>query len=196
MLLEINNVGKQIAGKWLYRNLSFSCDKGECLIISGLSGAGKTTLLNSLALLEQNDEGRIKLMTKQIGYAFQHDHIIPWVSVLENIEIVIPVKQKSQIREQIAQWLTLTKLSDKENVLANRLSGGEQKRLNIIRSFILAPDLIILDEPFAFQDTDFRAALNSKIKNYLETRQGAVVITSHEENTWAFPIKRIIELGQ
>ena len=187
MILTADNIGRQKQGRWLYRKLSFSCQQGEALIISGLSGSGKTTLLNTLAQLETNDEGHLSYSSNKIGYAFQHDHLVPWLSVLENIELVIPSAQKQELQPNINHWLNITQLADKKHILANRLSGGEQKRLNLIRSFILDPQLLLLDEPFAFQDSSFIQLLTTELNTYHTHKIGALILTAHTPSPLPFP---------
>ena len=138
----------------------------ESLAIVGPSGSGKSTLLNLLGTLDQPDHGNIvidgknlslmdgdelaRFRNRNIGFVFQSHHLLPHLTVLENI--LVPVlAQASQASDELVhrarQLLQRVGLENREQHLPGRLSGGERQRVAVVRSLINQPRLILADEP-------------------------------------------------
>lgn len=152
--------------------VSFSVNKGEFVALVGPSGSGKTTMLSILAALLTPTSGqvlidgqdlaqmvetqRVALRREKIGFTFQSNNLIPFLSALENVEFMLRLNKRldkaGKIRSQ--ELLSRLGLSDRLNNLPNQMSGGQQQRVAIARALIHAPTLVLADEPTASLDTE------------------------------------------
>ena len=165
-VLEIKNLVKNYSTKSFTTNvlkdLSFSIEKGDFLVITGPSGSGKTTLLNCISGLEKITSGQIlfegedlasisnekmsELRKKHIGFVFQAYNLLPNLTLYENVALagIIAGKENS---ERINELLKHFNLYDYRSYFPNQVSGGMQQRCAIVRSLINDPDIIFADEP-------------------------------------------------
>ena len=168
-LIEISNLTKiyNLSNKdelLLIENLNLNISKNSITSITGPSGCGKSTLLNILGLLDSNFHGNyffesksIKeinskslsdIRNKKIGFVHQFFHLIPELSVLENVTLpaLVQSNKMSDINNDAYKLLEVFEIIDKKNMKPNKLSGGEQQRVAIARSLINKPNLILADE--------------------------------------------------
>lgn len=162
MVLELQNISKSFGSVSALRGVNLSVEKGDWVSIMGPSGSGKSTLLNIIALLDEPTSGDYKLLGKsmrdlseedkiiirreKIGLIFQQFHLIPYLSALENV--MLAQFYHSTIEEEDAKVaLEKVGLGHRISHLPSELSGGEQQRLCIARSFINNPDILLADEP-------------------------------------------------
>lgn len=162
MVLELQNISKSFGSVSALRGVNLSVEKGDWVSIMGPSGSGKSTLLNIIALLDEPTSGDYKLLGKsmrdlseeekiiirreKIGLIFQQFHLIPYLSALENV--MLAQFYHSTIDEEDAKVaLEKVGLGHRISHLPSELSGGEQQRLCIARSFINNPDILLADEP-------------------------------------------------
>ncbi len=168
-LIEISNLKKiyNLANKdelLLIENLNLTIFENSISSIIGPSGCGKSTLLNILGLLDSNFHGNyyfegisikeIKskhlnyIRNKKIGFVHQFFHLIPELSVMENVTLPALVQSNkiSDINDEAFKLLDIFEITDKKNIKPNKLSGGEQQRVAIARSLINKPNLILADE--------------------------------------------------
>ena len=148
----------------IFKNLNLNISKNSISSIIGPSGCGKSTLLNILGLLDSNFKGNYffegntinnmnsnglsKIRNKKIGFIHQFFHLIPELTVLENVLLpaLIHSKKFSAITDNAYTLLKTFEILDKKNMKPNKLSGGEQQRVAIARSLINKPNLILADE--------------------------------------------------
>lgn len=154
------------------KGLTLTVKKGEFISIRGKSGSGKTTLLKIIGMLEQPDQGEVKILGKSvhtlsddeksemrlqnIGFIFQFFNLIPSLTVLENIELPLALagakKQERQKRAlELLEYFGLTSLSSR---FPDTLSGGEKQRIAIIRALANNPKIILADEPTSSIDDE------------------------------------------
>ena len=168
-LIEISNLKKiyNLSNRdelLLIENLNLTILKNSITSIIGPSGCGKSTLLNILGLLDSNFHGNYlfenesikgintktlsKIRNKKIGFVHQFFHLIPELTVLENITLPALVQSKkiSDINNDAYKLLEIFEIINKKNMKPNKLSGGEQQRVAIARSLINKPNLILADE--------------------------------------------------
>ena len=168
-LIEISNLKKiyNLSNKdklLLIDNLNLTISKSSITSIIGPSGCGKSTLLNILGLLDSNFYGNYffesksikeinsknlsNIRNKKIGFVHQFFHLIPELTVLENIILPALVQSNniSDINNDAYKLLEIFEIIDKKNMKPNKLSGGEQQRVAIARSLINKPNLILADE--------------------------------------------------
>ncbi|HBM47532.1 MAG TPA: spermidine/putrescine ABC transporter ATP-binding protein, partial [Lachnoclostridium sp.] len=168
-------------------NISFTVSSGEFLAIVGPSGCGKSTLLSLLSGLLTPEEGSIyientplKEARAGIGYMLQRDHLFEWRSVRENAALGLEIRhQKNQetLRE-LDEMLESYGLASFAHAKPSELSGGMRQRAALIRTLILKPDLLLLDEPFSALDYQTRLAVCDDIASIIrETHKTAILIT-------------------
>ena len=168
-LIEISNLKKvyNLSNKdelLLIDNLNLTITKNTITSIIGPSGCGKSTLLNILGLLDSNFHGNYffestsikeinsknlsNIRNKKIGFVHQFFHLIPELTVLENVTLPALVQSNkiSDINNDAYNLLEIFEIIDKKNMKPNKLSGGEQQRVAIARSLINKPNLILADE--------------------------------------------------
>ena len=136
--------------------VSMEISAGEFVVFLGPSGCGKTTLLNIIAGLDKNAIVSVTLGNQQslhdirISYMFQTPRLLPWLSVLENVQLVLD--ENPENKDKAEELLKQMDLTDSLNEFPNRLSGGMQRRVALARAFATEPDLLLLDEPFVSLD--------------------------------------------
>jgi lipopolysaccharide export system ATP-binding protein len=166
-LLEVNNLSKEYHGRLVVQDVSLKIEPGEIVGLLGPNGAGKTTAFYMIMGLEKSDSGSIFFQKKPItrlpifkrarlgmGYLAQEPSIFRQMSVRENLEVILQTlgisKAEQKIKlESLLEEFRLEHLKDKPSVT---LSGGERRRLEIARTLIQNPSLLLLDEPFAAID--------------------------------------------
>ncbi len=175
-LLEVRNLSKSygVDGKKVvaFQNISFSLEKREFLSIVGPSGCGKSTLLRVLMGLETPTEGEIFYEGKSIKDAnprfamvFQSPSLFPWLTVQENVEIVLEaIGIQPEERKEIAKkYLSIVGLDGFENAYPKELSGGMKQRVGLARALAVDPEILLMDEPFSSLDSLTAEALREEV---------------------------------
>ena len=152
-------------------NICFQIDEGEFIGVMGESGAGKSTLLGMMGAMNAPTSGRLvvddidiySLSQEQradfrrefLGFIFQSFHLVPYLTVIENVMLPLVVVKASKKRKQEMAQEALAKvgLRDKANRLPNQISGGEKERVAIARSIVNEPPVLLADEPTGNLDT-------------------------------------------
>lgn len=178
-MLSININSKKFQNNIVMKNLSLKLDKNKFTSIIGPSGCGKSTLLQIIAGLDEDFLGQISLDDKKIselnlGFMFQDSRLIPWLSVYENLMLISSSKKEEEILN------ALEKVGLKEYVHSHvkELSGGMQRRVSLVRTFLNKPELILLDE--AFISLDYPTAQNLRadfLKLFNEYKPTVVFVT-------------------
>lgn len=172
----------------ILRGLEFSAHDGEFIALVGPSGAGKSTLLNILAGLDQDYQGSIQWgdadlrqqeeSGPRLGMLFQEPRLMPWLSVLENISLVIPDSENRP--ERAGELLADVGLSDWLESWPNQLSGGMQRRVALARAFAVSPQLLLMDEPFVSLDLPTATRLRDALITLWEREKPLVVFVTHD----------------
>ena len=192
-LLEIKNLRKSVGGNCLLDIPSLRVDENSCILLTGRNGAGKTTLLKILAGLQAPDHAEVchqgicapwksaqRLLRRHTVYLHQEPYMFDR-SVADNIAYGLRNKgvPQEQIRDKLEQalaWAGILHLAERH---AQQLSGGEKQRVALTRARILAPRLLLLDEPMANMDLESREQTLGLIGRLKSEGIGAIV-TSHE----------------
>ncbi len=181
-MIKLKHVSKSYNRKHILSDISLTIDREETVSFSGPSGSGKTTLLNIISGILKPDSGRVILESKNIGYSFQNDVLLKWKTVRENITFALSsacTKDEAEKRSDI--WLERVGLENAKNKKPGELSGGMKKRLNIARSLAVEPDILILDEPFAYLDRENISMVQDIIKEAQNTGTTILLVTHSPE---------------
>ncbi len=166
-------------------NISFQVNKGEFLAIVGPSGCGKSTLLSIIARLLEPESGEIIFHEQEnlkIGYMLQQDHLLEWRTIWKNIllgpEITKALtKQKEDLALKLLSDYGLLKFKDKK---PSELSGGMKQRAALIRTMVMEPKLLLLDEPFSALDYQTRLMVSSDIGNIIRASGITAILITHD----------------
>ena len=162
--------------------LSFSMSKGEFISIVGPSGCGKSTLLSLICGLMKPEEGTVELHGKQMGYMLQKDHLLEWRSIYKNIVLGLEIRHMltTETKQKVQDYLTQYGLADFANARPSELSGGMRQRVALIRTLILEPDLLLLDEPFSALDYQTRLNVADDIGQIIRKEKRSAILVTHD----------------
>ncbi len=203
-LIECKGISKyyESAGERVgaLRRLNLTIKKGEFIAVMGPSGSGKSTLLNLLGGLSHPSEGEMwvdginiyglrgeKLAdyrSEYIGFVFQSFHLIPYLTVLENVMLplaIIPSRNGNQ-KEAATHLLRKVGLANKAGRLPNQLSGGEQERAAIARALVNNPPIILADEPTGNLDSATGQEIMGFLRELNSEGQTIIMVTHNPEN--------------
>ena len=221
MTLTVTNLSKSFNEITVFKDISFSINKGEIVSIKGKSGEGKTTLLRCLNNLEKADNGSISINNKflckevngvieyssknelkdianEIGLVFQDFNLFPHLTVKENIllaPLYLKISSKEQIEKRAAELLEQLELKGKEEAYPCELSGGQMQRVAIARACMLNPSILCFDEPTSALDEITRAQI-TKIIRSLALQGIAIIIVSHDNSFIEEISHRVITLSE
>lgn len=167
--------------------ISFTVNTGEFLAIVGPSGCGKSTLLSLLSGLLVPEEGDIyiedtplKESHAGIGYMLQRDHLLEWRTIRDNAALGLEIRHRKtrETMRELDQMLESYGLAEFTSAHPSELSGGMRQRAALIRTLILKPDLLLLDEPFSALDYQTRLSVCDDIASIIrKTKKTAILIT-------------------
>ena len=187
-LLEFKNVGKNyhnMEGEIeALKNISFTINEGDFVAIVGPSGCGKSTILSILAKLDNVSSGKIITEKDHLkcGYMFQQDTLFDWLSIMDNC-LLGPKINKNIDDEIINKCTELLKSNDlyefKDRYL-HELSGGMKQRVALIRTLMLNPDILLLDEPFSALDYQNRLLIANDVYNIIKKEKKTTIMVTHD----------------
>jgi putative ABC transport system ATP-binding protein len=190
---------------WTYRiktvalsNINMEMEEGEFISIMGPSGSGKSTLLNIMGLLDAPSKGQIhlngqavtsyadkylsKIRNEQIGFIFQSFHLIPDLSVVDNVEIPLLYRRMSgkQRRELSLAALDRASLSARIHHFPSELSGGQQQRVAIARATVGKPRLLPADEPTGNLDVKMGDEIMDILRSLNTEEKTTIAMVTHD----------------
>ena len=180
------------------KNVNVAFNKGSINLIFGKSGSGKTTLLNILASLDNASEGEIyyrdkrygsmneaarsRLRGQNFGFVFQAYHLIPRISIEENIWCPLYINGQTMDEEYYEFLMRELGIEDLKKKMPHELSGGEQQRVAIARAMILKPKVIFADEPTGNLDSENTRLITDLFQKLNKEYHTTFIIVTHEEN--------------
>lgn len=167
------------------KDISFSIFPGEFVSIVGPSGCGKSTLLSLISGLEKPQSGEISLHLedkKSIGYMLQQDHLFDWRTIKDNV-LLGPEINHTLTKEKENYALSLLEeygLFQFINKKPSELSGGMRQRAALIRTMVMSPSLLLLDEPFSALDFQTRLSVSSDIGAIIKKSNITAILITHD----------------
>lgn len=197
--MNISNKSYKSSENIVLKQLDFTINAGEFVAIIGPSGCGKSTLLNMLGGLEDSVNQQIlcngkpiqQHNTHRLGYIFQQQRLMPWLTISENLALVLD-NTKNHLIEPILEQVGL---GGKGGYFPRQLSGGMQRRVSIARAFIIEPELLFLDESFNSIDQPTAARLRLLLLELWQENHPTVVFVTHDLREAVYMADRIIFLS-
>ena len=193
----------------IMEGVSFSIHPGEIIALTGNSGTGKTSLLHTIACILEPRSGDLLFEDKNItdfsqkekneylkqslGLVFQAFHLIPHLSVEDNVSLPLLFAKVDNGKEKVTSLLEKTGLAKHAHKKASELSGGQQQRVAIVRALVTTPRLILADEPTGNLDTDNGQAV-MELFTSLAKNEGAAVLYVTHENPYLHYADRVLEM--
>jgi len=203
-MIKLDNISKIYRTKTIettaLNEIDLHVPRGEFLSIMGPSGCGKSTLLNIMGLLDLPSTGNIlvdgqslkqfsgkqlaKFRNEKLGFIFQSFHLIPDLSVIDNVEL--PLLYRSNIsskerRELAAAALESVGLANRKSHFPNQLSGGQKQRVAIARAIVGKPDIILADEPTGNLDSVMGDEVMDILIRLNKENKTTIVMVTHDE---------------
>ncbi len=195
-IIRVSGLVKRFGGVTALNNVDLSIRRGDVVVIVGPSGSGKSTLLRSLNLLETPTEGtiivdgvditakgiNIDLHRRKMGMVFQHFHLFPHLTILENLTIAPKqvLGQKAEECEPYARrLLARVGLEDRADAYPAQLSGGQKQRIAIVRALCMKPEVMLFDEPTSVLDPEMVGEVLDVMRGLAMEGMTMVVVT-HE----------------
>lgn len=162
-------------------DLSLEVKEGEIVALVGPSGTGKSTILNIIAGLVDFDDGSA-MVDGKIGYMFQHDLLFDWKTVYQNLFIGLEIKNKIKEEDKIKALKLLEKyeLLDFKTSLPKELSGGMRQRVALIRTLMINPNILLLDEPFSALDSQTRIKISNDVYQTIKDEKLTAILVTHD----------------
>jgi putative ABC transport system ATP-binding protein len=196
-MLSIRGLARRFGARPILDGLDLELTAGEYVAIIGESGAGKSTLLNLVAGLDRADAGRIsiggeditvldedartRLRRAKVGFVFQAFHILPHLTVAQNVELplVLLGVEPGERRRRTMQLLAAVGLGDRAESPPRELSGGELQRVAVARALVHRPALVLADEPTGNLDPDTAETVLRLLAGTIKAEGAAGILVTH-----------------
>ncbi|MDA9409806.1 ABC transporter ATP-binding protein [Bradyrhizobium sp. CCBAU 45384] len=187
-------------------DVSFEVSQGEFVALLGPSGCGKSTILNMVAGLLPRSGGRILIdddtvetgrINRKVGYVFQRDTLFPWRTVEQNIGYGLEIAgvAKAARTGRVAAAVDKAGLSGFAQSFPRMLSGGMRQRVALMRTLILEPEILLMDEPFGALDTHTKLEMHKTLLEIWERERQTVLFVTHDLGEAITLASRIILLS-
>ncbi|NVM77395.1 putative ABC transport system ATP-binding protein [Duganella sp. SG902] len=198
-MLELRNLSKSYGGRPVLDQLSWTFKAGEFVAIMGDSGVGKSTLLNLIAGLDTpdaapgaspivvdgipmsglDDDAATKLRRSRMGFIFQAFHVLPHLTLLQNVALPLLLNGLSTTRA--AEMLEAVGLGGREHDFPHQISGGQMQRVAIARALVHRPALVLADEPTGNLDPDTAEAILNLLQREIKATGACAIMVTHSQ---------------
>ena len=208
-LLEVTGLAKRYGDSLVFESVDLQLHSGELVALLGESGVGKSTLLNCIAGLDTPDAGQVVLagqsMTamgergqallrrSQLGFVFQAFHVLPHLSVADNIALPLLLLQRPDAA-RVMQMLDAVGLSALAERMPRQLSGGQLQRVAIARALVHRPRLVLADEPTGNLDPDTAEQVLDLLSHQIRAEGAACLLVTHSQRA-AQRAQRVLRLS-
>ena len=207
----VKQYGEGSTAVYAVDQVSFVINRGEFVALVGPSGSGKTSMLAMLAGLLHPTSGSIEIAGKSltkmseaertrfrgqaIGFAFQANNLVPYLTALENVQLMLRLNGKlnGNGKARARELLERLGLGERLNNYPGQLSGGQQQRVAIARSLIHEPEVVLADEPTASLDTERAFQVVSTFADLVHEQQRAGIMVTHDLRMCRF-VDRVIQM--
>lgn len=185
------------------KDINLTISKGEMVCILGPSGCGKSTLLRIIAGFEDFSEGEVKIDSRIVDepqkdhiFVFQHNGLLPWMTVAENVGLGLRhLSNSKEQRKQIQEYISMVELDGFENYYPRQLSGGMQRRAELARALAVNPDTLFMDEPFSGLDFMTHMKMREEVVNMHEFIRKTTLMVTHDIDDALIMGDRIVVLN-
>lgn len=192
-------------------DVTMQVNAGEFIALVGPSGSGKTTMLAMLAgllsptegdisiagqhLAQMKDATRTRFRRDKIGFTFQSNNLVPYLSVLENVELMLKLTNQynEDGRDRAVALLEKLGLGERLKNLPSQLSGGQQQRVAIARALIHNPDIVLADEPTSSLDTERAFQVVETFASLIHSQQLAGIMVTHDLRMCKY-VDRVVQM--
>ena len=193
-MIEIQNITLQYGPIVVIKDLSITINKGDFFTLLGESGSGKSTLLMAIAgflrptagkiLIDSHDVTDLPPEQRDIGIVFQNYALFPNLTVFENVAFGLKVRKypKQDIIQKTEQVLKTTGIFEYAKRKPNVLSGGQQQRVALARAMVLAPKILLLDEPLSNLDAKLRLEMRAELRRLQQQFAFTAVFVTHDQD--------------
>lgn len=199
-MLRVVDISKVFGGanqRAVLNAVNLDVSAGEYIAVMGESGVGKSTMLNIIAGLEVPDTGEVtldgvnleqlpddeltRLRREQMGFVFQAFHVLPYLSVAQNVELPLALLRTdvTSMRDRVGEMLNAVGLGSRGNSMPRELSGGELQRVAIARALVHRPKVVLADEPTGNLDPDTAGQILSLLKSQIKANAAAGILVTH-----------------
>jgi NitT/TauT family transport system ATP-binding protein len=188
--LSVSGVGKDFLIP-VIDSVSFEVETGDFVCLLGPNGCGKTTLLRIIGGIEAATRGTVLLdgtpvvadrwHERKVGIVFQEDRLLPWMSLHDNVELVLkPLGVNARERRaRAARYLDVVGLRGFEGYYPGHVSGGMRQRAAIARALAIEPDVLLMDEPFGALDAQNRRIMQNEVRRIWKETGRTIIFVTH-----------------
>ena len=202
--LRIDAVSVSFPGTLVIDRLSMAVAAGEFVAIVGPSGCGKSTLLRvASGLMAASsgsvwiDDARVTGPPPRVGFMFQRDTLLPWLTVAGNIAIACELAGVSRADRpaRVAALIDLVRLGGQADAFPSALSGGMRQRVSLARLLAYEPDLYLMDEPFGALDSQTKIIMGRELLRIWDTHRRSIVFVTHDIEEAVTLADRVVVMG-
>ena len=193
-MIEFSHVNKSYGERKILKDLNFTIEDGQFVVLIGPSGCGKTTTLKTINRLIEPDSGTIRIdgqdiretgkvdLRRSIGYVIQQIGLFPNMTVGQNISVVPKLLKwdAARCQETVTDLLRLVGMEGYADKYPSELSGGQQQRVGVLRALAASPPIVLMDEPFGALDPQTREVLQDEVKNIQQSLNKTIVFVTHD----------------
>lgn len=201
MSIQLKNISKHFGTLSALQNIDFSFPVGKTTVLIGPSGCGKSTLIRIITGLIKFDEGELLInnetlsssnlysVRRKLGYVIQDGGLFPHLTAKANVTLLAEYLDldKTKIENRVDELCELTKFpKDGLNRFPGELSGGQKQRVSLMRSLMLDPEILLLDEPLGALDPLIRYELQTDLKEIFTNLKKTVILVTHDMSEASF----------
>lgn len=197
MKIQVKGLTKKFGNFTALEDVDLTLESGELVALLGPSGCGKTTLLRVFSGLEVPDSGtvlfgdqdqtRVSIQDRKVGFVFQHYALFRHMSIFENVAFGLRAKPRKErpaeeeIQRRVHELLSLVQLEGQAHKFPDQLSGGQRQRVALARSLIVQPKVLLLDEPFGALDANVRRDLRRWLRRLHDELGITTILVTHDQ---------------